>query len=130
MAITNATDIKTLVKSDIDTAELANAAVLADKQIVALTGRPIGDWDPSYPAYGALESIGAVYAAWLILSGWDKDMYLDKAKMMWQNYVTQVESFKKLPIPEDLTNPDVDIVESNYTIHALNPDVTNFLSYY
>lgn len=130
MTITNPTDVKTLVKSDIDPDELANACVLGDKQIVAITGRKIDDWNPDHAVYGALESIGATYAAWFILAGWDESMYGKKTDRMWQSYVKTIEEFKTLPIPEDLTNPDVDIVESDYGIHQLNPDVPNFYSYY
>ena len=128
--ITNPDDVKILVKQDIDPTDLTNACNLADKQIVALTGLPIDQILDTYPAYGALEAISAVYAAWCILIGWDKSEYLDKSKEMMSNYLTMVKNFKEMPLPKELENPDLHISSSSYTIPALNPDISHYMSDY
>ena len=130
MGITNPDDVKILVTQDIDPNDLTLATTLSDKQLVAITGLPISEIDENQPAYGALESIGAIYAAWIILSGWDKEAYFDKAKMMWDNYITAVKNFKEMPIPKELENPAVIITESEYTIPALNPNISHYMSSY
>ena len=130
MTITNPDDVKLLVKQDIDATDLLNACSLADKQIIAITGLPLDQILTSYPAYGALEAIGATYAAWCILIGWDKTEYLEKSKEMMNNYLTSVENFKKMPLPKELENPDLNISASSYTIPALNPDLPHFMSSY
>jgi hypothetical protein len=130
LSITKEEDVKILVKQDIDPTDLSNAITLADKQLVSLLGIPLDDVQTNDAVYGALESIGATYAAWQILIGWDKDEYLDKAKLMWQNYLTQLDNFRKMPLPNSLANTNIVMAESDYMIPSLNPDIPHFLSDY
>jgi hypothetical protein len=130
MTITNPDEVKILVKQTINTTELANAVEAGDKRINSLTNREIDEWSPSDNAYGQLQAIGNTYAAWLILMGWDPKMYLDKAKEMRKAYEFELLEFRKLALPEDKSDPDVDIVESDYTHYKLNPNNSPFLSEY
>jgi hypothetical protein len=129
MTLTNPVDVQILVKSGIDPNDLTEACALADKQIIALTGFAIEEIDPSFKSYGALQGIGAEYAAWVILSGWD-DMYFKKAEMMWNAYQESVKNFKEMPIPKELEDPAITITESEYTIPALNPNLSHYMSTY
>jgi len=129
-SITKEEDVKILVKQDIDPTDLDNAIILADKQLISLLGIPLENVSTSDAIYGALEAIGAANAAWQILIGWDKDEYLEKAKQMWQNYLTQLENFRKMPLPDSLANTNTAIAESEYTTTALNPNIPHFMSSY
>lgn len=130
VSITKEEDVKILVKQDIDPTDLSNAIILSDKQLVSLLGVPLNDVQTDDAVYGALEAIGAAYAAWQILIGWDRDEYLPKAIEMWKNYLTLVDNFRKMPLPNTLANTSTVIAESDYTISSLNPYVPHFMSSY
>lgn len=129
MTITNSEDIKRLVKQQITPADLASAVEAGDKEIVALTNRDIEEWDPSDNAFGKLQQIGALYGSWTILISWDV-AYLEKSKELWRAFTYMVDQFRTMHLPEDLTDPNIAIAESEYTISQLNPDVPPFLSSY
>jgi len=130
LPITDEDDIKRLVKQTITPADLASAVEAGDKKIVAITNRDIEEWNPTDNAYGQLQQVGATYAAWTVLMGWPKEMYLDKAREMWKAYMFEVEQFKSMRLPDDKTDPNFDIAESVYTTYKLNADFTPFLSGY
>jgi len=129
-SIAKAEDVQILVKQDIDPTDLENALILSDKQIQTIIGVSIDNIQTTDSIYGALEAIGATFAAWLIFTGWDKEEYLDKAKLMLQTYQTLVDNFRKMPIPSTLTNPNTVIVSSEPFISALNPNIPYYKSNY
>lgn len=130
MAITDENDVKVLVKQTIKPEDLAAAIAAADKKIVAMTGRKIEEWSPSDSAYGQLQSVGAAYAAWTILMGWNAETYLDKAREMRKAFENELNEFRKIALPENKTNPDIVFAESDYSHYKLNPDGRPFLSSY
>jgi len=130
MTLTDENDIKRLVKQAINPTDLANAIIAGDRKIVALTNREIDEWSPSDNAYGQLQIVGATFAAWTILMGWDPKMYLEKAKEMWKAYMFEIEEFHKIHLPESKTDPDIVVAESEYSIYQMNPDYRPFMSSY
>ena len=86
------------------------------------------DWSTNDYVYGILKEIGATYAAWSLLIGWDKEEYFEKAKEMLRAFETLVTRFKEIPLPEDKVNVEIDVAESEYSIPALNPDIPHFMS--
>jgi hypothetical protein len=130
MTITSEDDIKRLVKQNITPTDLTSAVAAGDKEIVALTNRDVEEWSETDNAYGRLQQIGALYGSWSILISWDPAMYLEKAREMWKAYLYSVEQFRTMHLPEDRTNPDIVISESEYTTYKLNPDYEPFLSSY
>jgi len=130
MPITDENDIKRLVKQTIDPADLTSAVEAGDRKIVALTNRDINELTPDDNAYGQLQQVGATYGAWTVLMGWNKEMYLDKAKEMWKAYMFEIEQFKSMRLPDDKSDPNFEIAESIYTHYKLNPDYTPFMSGY
>jgi hypothetical protein len=128
--ITDENDIKRLVKQTIAPADLASAVEAGDRKIVALTNRDIDEWNPTDNAYGQLQQVGATYGAWTVLMGWNKEMYLDKAKEMWKAYIFEIEQFKSMRLPDNLSDPNFDIAESVYTHYKLNADYVPFMSSY
>jgi len=129
-SITKAEDVSILVKQDIDTTDLSNALTLSDKQLVSLLGVPLENVQTDDAIYGVLEAIGATFAAYCIFIGWDKEEYLDKAKLMLQNYQILVDNFRKMPLPNTLSNSNNIIVSSDPFISALNPNIPHYLSSY
>lgn len=131
--ITDENDIKRIVRG-INTTDLANAVTNGDKKIMSVTGRPLSTWSENDPVYGQLQNIGSLYGAWSILIGWNKDEYLDKAKEVWKAFLHELEQFRGMPLPESTTSSGagsgIEISESDYGIHALNPAVPNYLSDY
>jgi hypothetical protein len=129
-SITKSEDVKILVKQDIDPTDLNNALILSDKQLVSLLGVSLTNVQIDDAIYGALEAIGATFAAYCIFMGWDKEEYLDKAKLMLQNYQILVDNFRKMPLPNTLSNSNNIIVASEPFISTLNPDIPHYLSGY
>ena len=124
--LTDPESVKIKVKQAINPTDLTNAVNAADNIITSLTN--VTNWTSDDYVFGLLQEIGACYAAWQILIGWDKEEYLDKSKEMKEQFETLLKKFSELPLPEDKTNQDIDIVASDYTIHQLNPDIPVFIS--
>lgn len=124
-AITEAAKVKILCNYDVPTEKLTQVCGDADKMIKSLTNI---DWSTNDYVYGILKEIGATYAAWSLLIGWDKEEYFEKAKEMLRAFETLVTRFKEIPLPEDKVNVEIDVAESEYSIPALNPDVPHFMS--
>lgn len=127
MTITDRDKVEILCNYAIDETKLTKVCSDADDYIKSLTNI---DWSSNDYVYGILKEIGACYAAWCFLVGWNKDEYFEKAKEMREMLDRLLERFEKIPLPEDKTNPDIDIAENEYTITALNPDIPHFLSTY
>ena len=82
MTLTDSDDVKFLVHYNVNTEDLARAVANADSLIYSMTN--INDWVSNDSVFGILKQIGATYAAWQILIGYNKDEYLDKADRMRQ----------------------------------------------
>lgn len=131
MVITAEADVRRLVGRPIDVSQaqmLADAITAGDREIKGLTGRD--DWANTDSVFGTLQNIGAVYAAYTILIGWDKEEYLEKAKELWKSYVDAVASFRLIPLPEDKTDPNVDMAFSESLNPYVNPNNPHFMSQY
>jgi hypothetical protein len=126
--ITNPTEIQFRVGVHVDDAILQDAAKVADKQIYSLTNRR--DWTPNEDLFGLLQNLGAAYAAFYILSRWDPKQYGDKAQSAYKQYQDELDTYRKIPVPIEGGDPELDAVESDYTIRVLNRDIPNFLSDY
>lgn len=125
--ITDPDKVKILVNYDVDPTKLTRVCADSDDMIKSLTNI---DWSTDDYVFGILKEIGNVYAAWSLLIGWENTEYLEKAKEMKIQFDGLVEKFQKIPLPENKTNPDIDVAESEYTIHALNPDVPHWMDTY
>lgn len=125
-------EIQRLVKVTIQPTDLTNAVAAGNNAIQGVTGLDNAVWDDDDPHFGPLTNIGATWGAFTVLFGWDKDMYLEKAKLMLDAYNQAVKIYKDMPLPDELSNPlqEDQIVVSEYGIHALNEDIPHFLSDY
>lgn len=130
ITMTIETRIQQLVTKEVDSTKLTAAAVAGDSKIYALTGR--NDWAPSEYVYGALSEVGATYGAYTILISWDKEEYLDKAKLMLEAYNQAVRDFKELPLPDESSNPEFgdDVATTEYWNPYLNENMPYFMSKY
>lgn len=126
--ITDINEVKFYTGPLVDDATLIRAAAMADKQLYAIVNRE--DIPTDSTIFGMLQSIGAAYAAWMIVSGWDQSMYGEKAKNLLTVYQTLLTEFHEIPLPDEEADPIMPIVASDYTIHALNDEVDPFLSWY
>ena len=132
MAFTVEHEIQRLVRDPILPADLADAVLAGNNQIQSVSGFELSAWSEGDIHYGPLVTIGALWGAYTILMGWDKDQYLDKAKQLLSSYETAVKHFKELPVSDNQVSSQLEdnIVVSEYGIHALNEDIPHYLSDY
>ncbi len=129
MVITNANSVRRMVNSDqLTETVLAEAITAGDNQVKSITG--VEDWEPTDPAYGLLSEIGAAYAAWSILIGWDPNRYLERAKEVFKTYQQNVSDFRKLPLPETKTESEFEVEINDSPNPYVNDEVPHFLSKY
>lgn len=130
VTMTLETRIQELVTKEVDPVKLTNAAIAGDSKIYALTGR--NNWTVDEYVYGSLAEIGAIYGAYTILISWDKEEYLDKAKLMLEAYQQAVKDFKELPLSDESSNPEFgdDVATTEYMNPYLNENMPYFLSKY
>lgn len=130
VTMTEESRIQTLVTKQVDAPKLTAAAEAGDAKIYALTGR--NNWTVDEYVYGALQEVGATYGAYTILVSWDKEEYLDKAKLMLEAYNQAVKDFKELPLSDESSNPEFgdDVATTEYWNPYLNDKMPYFMSKY
>jgi len=129
VTMTLESEIQRLVTKTVDAEKLTDAAIAGDAEIYALTGK--NDWGVDDYVFGKLQNIGATYGAYTILISWDKEEYLEKAKLMFESFKQMVTDFKTLPLPEEDVNPNfTDDVEGPATTEYWNPYLNDQMPYY
>lgn len=129
VTITDESEIQRLVTKTVEASKLTKAAEAGDRAISIVTGRT--DWIAENVGYDAARNVGALYGAYTILISWDKNEYLDKAKLMFESYQQAVKDFKEMPLPDVEQSPlQLDVATSEYENPYLNPDKPFFMSQY